>query len=112
MSPDHAGRIDLRSIFEVIRHIPEGKVATYGQVAALAGANNPRHVGRALKLLPEDHDVPWQRVVNAAGRVSERTRPGNDDWQRMLLEREGIEFDERGRIDLDRFRWVPAGKER
>ncbi|MFH1278979.1 MAG: MGMT family protein [Candidatus Eisenbacteria bacterium] len=96
------------AVFEVVRSIPEGRVATYGQVAAMAGARNPRHVGRALKLLPDDHDVPWQRVVNAAGKVSERTRPGNDDWQRMLLEREGIEFDGKGRIDLGRFRWTPG----
>lgn len=82
-------------------------MATYGEVAALAGASNPRHVGRALRALTEDHDVPWQRVVNAAGKVSERTRPGNDDWQRILLEREGIGFDGNGRIDMGRHRWDP-----
>jgi methylated-DNA-protein-cysteine methyltransferase-like protein len=104
--------IPARKIYAVVRRIPEGKVATYGQVAAMAGASNPRHVGRVLRALPDGHDVPWQRVVNASGRVSERERPGPDDLQRLLLEQEGIVFDERGRIDLDRYRWKPRGRNR
>lgn len=104
--------IPARKIYAAVRRIPPGRVATYGQIAAMAGASNPRHVGRALRALPDDHDVPWQRVVNASGRVSERARPGWDDLQRILLEREGIEFDGRGRIDLDRFRWEPGRRKR
>jgi methylated-DNA-protein-cysteine methyltransferase-like protein len=79
-------------------------VATYGQVAALAGLPGAaRQVGYALAALPaEAGDVPWQRVVNAKGEVSPRVQPGADEEQRALLEAEGVRFDERGRIDLAR----------
>ncbi len=91
-----------------IGRIPEGRVATYGQIAALAGL--PRHarqVGYALAALPEGSDVPWQRVVNARGEVSLRTAGdlGRSGFQRHLLEEEGVEFDLDGRIDLARFGW-------
>ena len=93
----------------IVRCIPEGCVATYGQIAALA--ERPRHarqVGYALSRLRDD-SVPWHRVVNAGGEVSRR---GFDplesvDRQRFLLEEEGVLFDRRGRIDLDRFGWMP-----
>ncbi len=100
-------------IYAVVAAIPEGKVATYGQVAALAGM--PRHarqVGYALHALPEGSDVPWQRVINARGEVSERSdrdlAGGAEGYQRHLLVEEGVEVDSRGRIDLRRFRWEPA----
>jgi methylated-DNA-protein-cysteine methyltransferase-like protein len=88
-------------------------VVTYGQVAAIAGL--PRHareVGRVLADLPESDAVPWQRVINAGGRVSPRGWAGDEGLQRLLLEREGVVFDERGRIDLDRFGWEPRGRRR
>ena len=92
----------------VVRRIPRGRVATYGQVAALAGlAGHARQVGYALHALAADSPVPWQRVVNARGEVSPRRTPGWDGLQRALLEREGIVFDARGRIDLGRQRWRP-----
>jgi len=92
----------------VVRRIPRGRVATYGQVAALAGlAGHARQVGYALHALAADSPVPWQRVVNARGAVSPRRMPGWDGLQRALLEREGIVFDARGRIDLGRQRWRP-----
>ncbi|MDY7094453.1 MAG: MGMT family protein [Acidobacteriota bacterium] len=98
-----------RRIFAVVRAIPEGRVATYGQVAALAGL--PRHarlVGYALHALPEGSDVPWQRVINARGEVSPRSDPGPaEHHQRFLLEEEGVEFNAAGRVDLRRFRWEP-----
>ena len=93
----------------IVRCIPEGRVATYGQIAALAERpRNARQVGYALARLKDDR-VPWHRVVNARGEVSER---GVDllesvDQQRFLLEEEGVLFDRRGRIDLDRFGWTP-----
>lgn len=96
-------------IHAVVKRIPEGKVATYGQVAVLAGLGRAaRQVGYALHSLPEGTDVPWHRVINSRGEVSPRAEPGRDGYQRHLLEEEGVELDERGRIDLDRFRWEPA----
>jgi methylated-DNA-protein-cysteine methyltransferase-like protein len=90
----------------VVRRIPEGRVATYGQVAALAGyPGHARQVGYALHGLPEGSDVPWQRVINARGEVSLRAAPGREGYQRHLLEEEGILFDTAGRVDLARFRW-------
>jgi len=95
-------------IHAIVRRIPRGRVATYGQVAALAGlGGHARQVGYALHALAGDSALPWQRVVNARGEVSPRRTPGWDGLQRALLEREGILFDARGRIDLDRQRWRP-----
>jgi methylated-DNA-protein-cysteine methyltransferase-like protein len=94
-----------RAIYKVIKRIPRGGVATYGQVAQLAGfANHARLVGYALHALREtiDPKVPWHRVINARGKISLRDEEGIA-VQRGLLEREGIEFDERGRIDLGKY---------
>lgn len=92
----------------MVRRIPEGRVATYGQVAALAGfPGHARQVGYALHDLPADTDVPWQRVINARGEVSPRAAPGSEGYQRHLLEEEGVVFDAAGRVDLRRFRWEP-----
>lgn len=93
-------------IYAAVRRIPKGRVATYGQVARLAGL--PRHarqVGYALHALPEGSDVPWQRVVNAQGAVSPRAVPGFEDEQRTRLEAEGVVFGPSGRIPLARFQW-------
>jgi methylated-DNA-protein-cysteine methyltransferase-like protein len=95
-------------IHAVVRRIPRGRVATYGQLAALAGlGGHARQVGYALHSLGQGSNVPWQRVVNARGEVSPRRMPGWDALQRRLLEREGIIFDARGRIDLARQGWHP-----
>ncbi len=92
-------------IYDVVRRIPEGRVATYGQVAAEAGLpGHARQVGYALHAL-DDESVPWQRVINAQGRVSPRAEPGWEGFQRHLLESEGVAFSDRGVIDLKRFRW-------
>ncbi len=97
-----------RRIYAVVRHIPRGRVATYGQVAALAGyPGQARQVGYALYALPEGSAVPWQRVINARGEVSPRAVRGWAEVQRRLLAKEGILFDARGRIDLDACRWDP-----
>ena len=93
-------------IYEVVRLIPKGRVATYGQVAKVAGLpGHARQVGYALHALSAEHDVPWQRVINAKGEVSPRGDPELDGLQRSLLEAEGVRFDQRGRVDLRRFRW-------
>ena len=98
-----------RRIWAVVARIPRGRVATYGQVAALAGlAGHARQAGYALHALPDDAgDVPWHRVINAKGEVSPRAVPGWEGLQRAMLETEGVEFDERGRVDLRRYRWEP-----
>ncbi len=90
-----------------MRRVPRGRVASYGQVAALAGlAGHARQVGYALHALPEDHDVPWHRIVNAAGRISLRRESTGGALQRALLEAEGVVF-HAGRIDLRRYGWTP-----
>lgn len=95
-------------IHAVVRRIPRGRVATYGQVARLAGLGaQPRLVGYALAALPDETAIPWHRVVNARGEVSRRATPGAERLQRALLEHERVRFDARGRIDLDRHRWRP-----
>ena len=94
-------------IYAVVRCIPRGKVGTYGQVAAFAGIpGHARQVGYALHALPEDHDVPWHRVINAKGEISQRASPGSVNRQRAMLEKEGIVFDSHLRIDLSRFGWT------
>jgi methylated-DNA-protein-cysteine methyltransferase-like protein len=99
-----------QKIYTVVRRIPRGRVATYGQVAELAGiAGQPRQVGYALGALTGDEGIPWQRVVNAKGEISPRADPQVEKLQRTMLESEGIEFDGKGRILLERFRWKPRG---
>lgn len=95
-------------IYSVVRRIPRGRVATYGQIAALAGlAGHARQVGYALHALPDGATVPWHRVINAKGEVSPRAEPGWEMAQRRLLEAEGVVFDARGRVALGRFGWRP-----
>lgn len=94
------------SVYEMVCLIPEGKVASYGQIARLIGRpRHARHVGYALAALPEDHDVPWFRVVNSKGEISSRSKAGYEDYQRILLEEEGIEFNPAGRVYLKIFLW-------
>lgn len=97
-------------IYAVVRQIPKGNVATYGQVAELAGLiGKPRLVGYALYRVDMAlSDLPWQRVINARGEVSQSPRRNGTDYiQRALLEDEGIEFDHRGRVDLNTYKWRP-----
>ena len=76
------------NIYSVVRRIPRGRVATYGQVAGLAGRpGHARQVGYALHALTPDSGVPWHRVINAQGGVSPRSEPGFDAIQRTILER-------------------------
>jgi methylated-DNA-protein-cysteine methyltransferase-like protein len=93
-------------IWSFVKKIPPGRVATYGQIAELAGLEgHARQVGYALHNLPEQNKIPWHRVVNAKGEISPRTVGDSHELQRLLLEAEGVELDLRGRIDLKRFRW-------
>jgi len=98
-------------LYVVIARIPPGRVATYGQVAAVAGlGGHARQVGYALHALPDDSDLPWQRVINAAGGISARGDVHRPDLQRELLETEGVAM-RGGRIDLGRYRWSGPSRE-
>ena len=92
----------------LVRRIPRGRVATYGQIARLMGDRySPRWVGWALHGAPEG--VPWHRVVNARGGISTRqVLSYAPDLQKQLLEAEGVEFDDRDRCDLERYLWDGA----
>lgn len=96
-------------IYAVVALIPRGRVATYGQIARLA--DMPRHarlVGYALNALAVGNRLPWHRVVNAQGRISARGDDGTAAaLQRRRLQREGVQFDARDGIALDRYRWQP-----
>lgn len=90
----------------MVRRIPRGRVATYGQVADLAGLHgHARQVGYALHALRGESALPWHRVVNAAGAISLRSVPGFELEQRVRLEAEGVTFNARGQVPLARFRW-------
>lgn len=100
-------------VYEIVRQIPPGRVATYGQVAALIPppegvnlrqyeAQGPRWVGAAMAACPDD--VPWQRVINAQGKISLRGG-GGPMLQRQRLEAEGVVFDDKERVDLKRYTW-------
>ena len=102
-------------VWEVVLQIPHGKVATYGQIASLIPPPegipaesyrklSPRWVGAAMAGSPKG--IPWQRVINASGEISLSGEPAQR--QRRLLEDDGVEFDERGRIDLKRFQWTTS----
>jgi methylated-DNA-protein-cysteine methyltransferase-like protein len=95
-----------QKIYGVIRRIPRGRVATYGQIADLAGLEgHARQVGYALHALPSGTGVPWHRVINARGEISARSGSDWGELQRLLLEAEGIVFDSDGRVSLERYRW-------
>ena len=92
----------------LVSRIPRGRVATYGQIAALAGfPRHARHVGRVLSALPAGSRLPWHRVLNAQGRVSIRAgAQGPDARQARLLTREGVDI-AGGRVNLARHLWRP-----
>lgn len=93
-------------IYDVVRRIPYGKVATYGQIAALAG--NPRWsrvVGYALHVNPDPEHIPCFRVVNRFGQVSSAFAFGGENRQIALLEQEGVTFVDQGVVDLKKHLW-------
>lgn len=98
-------------IYALVRRIPRGRVATYGQLARLAGLpNGARQVGYALHALPEHTTVPWYRVVNARGASS--LGPDGATTQALLLNKEGVRTDGAGRVDLAARAWRPTTKGR
>ncbi len=103
MKKDNASRITF-----MVRRIPLGNVATYGQVATLAGLpQHARQVGAVLRSLPDGSDVPWHRVVNSQGRISLRHDDVFERLQRHELQNEGIVFDDTGKLDLSVYQWRP-----
>jgi methylated-DNA-protein-cysteine methyltransferase-like protein len=93
-------------IYAVVKRIPRGRVATYGQVATLAGLDgHARQVGYALHDLPARSNLPWHRVINARGEISPRSAGDSHELQRMLLEAEGVVFSMDGRVALKEYRW-------
>lgn len=90
-------------IYEVVSAVPSGKVSTYGDIATIVGGGiDAWTIGQALNQVPKDHEqeIPWQRIVNAQGGISTKGL-----LQRNLLEDEGVEFNDQGKIELRRFRW-------
>jgi len=96
-------------IHSAVAGIPRGRVATYGQIARLAGLpGQARMVGWALGALPEGTRIPWHRVVNAEGRISTRSSDsGHESLQEILLRKEGVRFSPSGAISLPEFEWRP-----
>ncbi len=101
--------LNHKTVYALVKKIPKGRVATYGQLAKLLGMpRHARHVGFALAAMPATVKIPWHRVVNAQGMISMRLKhwqSGSDDLQRILLEAEGVTFNLAGKIDLKRFGW-------
>lgn len=93
-------------VWEMVLRIPFGKVATYGQIAAMLGhPRRARHVGFALHRSSEALQLPWHRVINSAGKISFPPDSEHYHMQRALLEAEGVLFSEKGRVSLQRFAW-------
>ena len=102
--PSDRRRTLYERIYQVVREIPPGRVATYGQVAAIVGIGSARQVGYAMSAV-RSPDVPWQRVLNSQGRISVRADGAEDNRQRSLLMEEGVVFDTGGRVDFDVVGW-------
>jgi len=102
---EHMQKSSFELIYDVVKQIPRGKVATYGQVAALAGNKRwSRVVGYALHVNPDPGNIPCHRVVNRDGEVSKAFAFGGENRQIALLEEEGVRM-EGNRVDLEKYRW-------
>ena len=99
-------------VWQWVHQVPHGRVATYGQIAKLAGIpRNSRQVGYVLRNLDND-SIPWFRVVNSKGEISSRNTSDSEMIQQEALLGENVEFDQQGRISLARFGWQPKSKRR
>ena len=98
-------------IYAVVRRIPKGKVASYGQIAGLLERCTPRMVGYAMAAVRDD-TIPWHRVINSQGKISPRRGGDGEHVQRALLEAEGIVFDKSNRVDWKKVGWRPRSRKR
>ena len=94
-----------QKIHHIISLIPSGKVATYGQIAEIVGGCTARMVGNAASAINQDSNIPWQRVINYKGGISQRKSVSGGLLQQKLLESEGIVFNQHGRTDLNHYLW-------
>ena len=92
-------------VYELVRLIPPGMVATYGQIARYIDRCTPRMVGFAMAATPQSSGVPWHRVINSKGMISMRASGERDILQQVLLETEGVIFNENGKVDLAEVGW-------
>jgi methylated-DNA-protein-cysteine methyltransferase related protein len=95
-------------IYAIVRQIPPGRVASYGQIAKIVGCT-PREVGYAMAAVKSD-DIPWQRVINSQGKISLSEQAGGAQQRQLLLD-EGIQFDEKGRVNFKVYGWLSAATE-
>ena len=93
-------------ILDTVRQVPRGRVATYGQIALITGGCTPRMVGYCLASLDFGSDVPWQRIINHKGMVSPRNSGHGSQLQREMLVDEGVEFDDKGRVNFRKYGWM------
>ncbi len=107
MKSENKGKL-FKNILDIVQLIPVGRVATYGQIATIAGTQNPRLVGFALATLKEGTDIPWFRVINSKGQISFPEESDGFKIQYSLLQKEGIIFDAKNRINLKQFGWESA----
>jgi len=91
--------------YELVRQIPPGRVATYGQIASYIDRCTPRMVGYAMAATPQGQGIPWHRVINSNGMISIRASGDRDILQQALLETEGVFFNENGRVNMDAVGW-------
>jgi len=94
-----------QKINDIVCQIPRGRVSTYGRIAKMVPGCTARMVGYAMAALDENSDVPWQRVINAKGKISPRSAGEHDLLQEQLLLAEGILFNNKGQIDLSKYTW-------
>ena len=102
-------------IYSIVRQIPCGKVASYGQIAAIVGRCSAQMIGFALAALANsaaETDVPWQRVINAQGKISPHGFGVGSGMQRSLLESEGVEFSIENSIDFEKYGWLGTPTQR
>jgi len=95
----------FRRIYAIVRQVPRGQVATYGQIALVAGLPSARIAGHAMAALPSGSKVPWHRILNSQGKISLRKEGGSDWEQRRRLQAEGVHFDNRGRVEFRKVAW-------
>ena len=93
-----------QEIYEVVKQIPPGAVASYGRIARMVRCS-ARQVGYAMAATPSQQGIPWHRVINSKGEISARKEGDGDSHQRQKLLAEGVVFDEKGRVDFARFGW-------